>query len=52
MELGNSGGWNFGVEVSTNLATWDYVGPALPYLEFHDPDGTNGVPRYYRLTWP
>jgi hypothetical protein len=50
--LTNAAAWNFGVEVSTNLVDWDPLGPAMPLLEFYDPQATNYPSRFYRLSWP
>jgi hypothetical protein len=50
--LTNATGWNFSVEVSTNLMNWDFLGPAFPFYQFDDPAATNEPQRYYRLRWP
>lgn len=50
--LTNTTGWNFSVEVSTNLLNWDFLGPAFPFYQFSDPAATNEPQRYYRLRWP
>jgi len=50
--LTNATGWNFSVEVSTNLMNWDFLGPAFPFYQFNDPAATNEPQRYYRLRWP
>lgn len=52
VSLTNAAAWNFGVEVSTNLVDWEYLGPAWPSLQFFDPQATNQPQRFYRLTWP
>ena len=52
MSLANSSAWNFSVEVSTNLEDWTYLGPAVPFLEFHDTDAATSPQRFYRLNWP
>ena len=50
--LTNATGWNFSVEISTNLMDWDFLGPAFPFYQFLDPAATNEPQRYYRLRWP
>jgi hypothetical protein len=42
----------FSVLVSTNLADWEYLGPATPRYEFTDTNGPAALQRYYRLSWP
>lgn len=51
LTLTNAAAWNFSMEVSTNLADWDYLSPAWPRLQFSDPHA-NQPQRYYRLRWP
>jgi hypothetical protein len=50
--LTNASGWDFTVEVSTNLMSWDALGTARPVYQFSDPAATNQPRRYYRLRWP
>lgn len=50
--LTNTTGWQFSVEATTNLSTWEPIGVALPAFQFVDPEATNAPQRYYRLRWP
>jgi len=50
--LTNANNWDFSVLVSTNLTSWQYLGPATPLYQFADPQSTNRPTRYYRLQWP
>lgn len=53
LRVDNAIGWDLGVQVSTNLATWtDLPGRAIPVFHFTDPDASNGAVRYYRLVAP
>ena len=45
-------GWNFTVEVSTNLTGWTPLGSASPLYQFGDFAATNLPQRYYRLRYP
>ena len=40
------------VLVSTNLSSWENLGPALPRYEFTDTNAPAGPQRYYRIRWP
>jgi hypothetical protein len=42
----------FGVEYTTNLADWLFLGPATPRYEFTDTNAPAEPQRYYRLRWP
>lgn len=50
--LSNSTAGAFSMEMSTNLADWDYLGPATPRYEFTDTNAPAQPQRYYRLSWP
>ena len=50
--LPNSPAGAFSVLMSTNLADWDYLGPATPRYEFSDTNAPANPRRYYRLQWP
>jgi alpha-tubulin suppressor-like RCC1 family protein len=50
--LSNSTAGTYSVEYSTNLTSWELLGPAMPRYLFADPNATNGPQRYYRLRWP
>ncbi len=42
----------YSVLMSTNLADWDFLGPATPRYEFTDTNAPAIPQRYYRLRWP
>ena len=50
--LTNSTAGAFSVEMSTNLADWEYLGPATPRYEFTDTNAPAAPQRSYRLRWP
>jgi hypothetical protein len=50
--LSNSTAGSFSVEWSTNLADWDYLGPATPLYQFIDSNAPALPQRFYRLRWP
>jgi hypothetical protein len=50
--LTNSVAGAFSVEYSTNLANWNYLGPAIPRYLFTDTNAPAIPQRYYRLRWP
>jgi hypothetical protein len=50
--LTNSVAGAFSVEYSTNLANWNYLGPAIPRYLFTDTNAPALPQRYYRLRWP
>jgi hypothetical protein len=50
--LTNSTAGAFSVLMSTNLADWDYLGPATLRYEFTDTNAPAMPQRYYRLRWP
>lgn len=50
--LPNSSAGTYSVEYSTNLTSWEFLGPATPRHLFIDPHATNSPQRYYRLRWP
>ena len=50
--LTNSTAGAFSVWMSTNLADWDYLGPATPRHEFFDTNAPATPRRFYRLSWP
>ena len=50
--LSNSTAGAFGVEYTTNLMDWLFLGPATPRYEFTDTNAPTNPQRYYRLRWP
>jgi hypothetical protein len=50
--LTNSTAGAYSVWMSTNLAGWDYLGPATPRYEFTDTNAPAVPQRFYRLQWP
>jgi hypothetical protein len=50
--LPNAAEGAYGVEYSTNLSTWQLLGPALPRYLFIDTNAPGQPQRYYRLRWP
>jgi hypothetical protein len=42
----------FSVEYTTNLADWQFLGPATPRYLFNDTNAPALPQRYYRLRWP
>lgn len=50
--LTNSTAGAYSVLRSTNLADWEYLGPATPRYEFTDTNAPAMPQRYYRLRWP
>ena len=42
----------YSVLASTNLADWEYLGPAIPLYLFTDTNAPALPQRYYRLQWP
>jgi hypothetical protein len=50
--LSNSTAGAYSVEMSTNLADWEYLGPATSRYEFTDTNAPAQPQRYYRLRWP
>ena len=50
--LENSTAGAYSVLMSTNLADWEYLGPATPRYEFLDTNAPATPQRYYRLRWP
>ncbi len=50
--LNNAAPWKFSVLMSTNLADWNYLGPATPLFQFFDTNAPSLPGRYYRLRWP
>jgi autotransporter-associated beta strand protein len=50
--LTNSLAGAFGVECTTNLLDWFFLGPATPRYEFTDTNAPAAPQRYYRLRWP
>jgi hypothetical protein len=50
--LTNSTAGAYSVLRSTNLANWEYLGPATPRYEFTDTNAALLPQRYYRLRWP
>ena len=50
--LTNSTAGAYSVLRSTNLASWEYLGPATPRYEFTDTNAPTTSQRYYRLRWP
>jgi hypothetical protein len=50
--LGNSVSGAYSVQVSTNLADWQLLGPATPRYLFTDTNAPAGPQRYYRLSYP
>ena len=50
--LTNSTAGAFGVEYSTNLSNWIFLGPATPQYLFTDTNAPALPQRFYRLRWP
>jgi Concanavalin A-like lectin/glucanases superfamily/FG-GAP-like repeat len=50
--LSNSTAGAFSVEYSTNLTSWQFLGPATPRYLFTDTNAPAGPQRFYRLRWP
>jgi hypothetical protein len=50
--LSNSTAGAYSVWMTTNLANWEYLGPATPRYEFTDTNAPAIPQRYYRLSWP
>ena len=50
--LPNSAAGAFSVLMSTNLADWDFLGPATVRYEFADINAPAVPERFYRLRWP
>jgi len=50
--LTNATAGAYSVLMSTNLADWEYLGPATPRYEFLDTNAPTMPGRYYRLRWP
>jgi hypothetical protein len=50
--LSNSTVGAFGVEYTTNLVDWFFLGPATPQYKFTDTNAPAAPQRYYRLRWP
>ena len=50
--LTNSTAGAFGVEYSTNLADWHYLGPAIPRYVFAYTNPHAPPRRFHRLRWP
>jgi alpha-tubulin suppressor-like RCC1 family protein len=50
--LSNSLAGAYSIEVSTNLASWQFLGPATPRYEFTDTNALALPQRYYRLRYP
>ena len=50
--LSNSVAGAYSVQVSTNLADWQFLGPATPRYLFTDTNAPAASQRYYRLRWP
>ena len=50
--LTNATAGAFSVESSTNLADWEFLGPATPRYEFTDTNAPAVPQRFYRLRWP
>jgi alpha-tubulin suppressor-like RCC1 family protein len=50
--LTNSTAGAFSVWMTTNLADWEYLGPAIPRYGFFDTNAPAIPQRFYRLSWP